>query len=92
MRLDNILVRLLVSPGTEPEINVLPPNPCVAIDFAHCRVRLEDEDEDAWIAAKWSEDEEGAVGFVLTGLLKKLGHEGVWEYKPNLRYYRPLEN
>jgi hypothetical protein len=92
VRLDNILVRLLTSPGSIPKIEDLPPNPCVLIDLAQCRLRREDEDEDAWVAAKWSQDEEGAVGFVVAGLLKRLGHEGVWGYKRSLRYYRPLEN
>jgi len=89
VRLDNILVRLLTSPGSMPKIE--DPNPCVLIDLALCRLRREDENEDAWIAEKWSQDEEGAVGRVLEGLLKRLGHEGVWKYKPSLRYYRPLE-
>ena len=80
-RLDNILVRLLTSPGSVPMIDNLPPNPCVLIDLAQCRLRREDENEDAWIAVKWSQDEEGAVGHVLVGLLKKLGHEDVWKYR-----------
>jgi len=92
VRLDNILVRLASFCGSQPKIEDLSPNPCVLIDLAQCRLWHEGEDEDAWIAAKWSQDEEGAVGFVLTGLLKKLGHEDVWKYGPNLRYYRPLEN
>lgn len=35
------------------------------IDFAQCRLRREDEDDELWKQAKWSEDEEGAVGYVL---------------------------
>jgi hypothetical protein len=89
--LDNILVRLLTSPGSVPKIDNLPSNPCVLIDLAQCRLRREDENEDAWIAAKWSEDEEGAVGHVLVGLLKKLRHEDVWKYRRSLRYYRPCK-
>lgn len=49
VRLDNILVRLASSCGSQPKIEDLPPNPCVLIDLAQCRLRREGggEDEDA---------------------------------------------
>ena len=60
VRLDNILVRLASFCGSQPKIEDLSPNPCVLIDLAQCRLWREGEDEDAWIAAKWSHNEEGA--------------------------------
>ncbi|CAE7174024.1 unnamed protein product [Rhizoctonia solani] len=36
----------------------------VMIDFGDCRLRREDEDDQAWGEARWDEDEPGAVGCV----------------------------
>ncbi|KAG8730862.1 hypothetical protein FRC11_005625 [Ceratobasidium sp. 423] len=51
----------------------------VMIDFGHCRLRKVDEDDQAWKEAKWSEDEEGAVGDVAN---RKFG----WTYVPSERF------
>lgn len=53
------------------------------IDFAQCRIR-EDESDREWGRAKWSQDEEGAVGYVMKSRLAKQGFE--LEYVPSLRY------
>jgi len=49
----------------------LRPSPCLAIDFASCRLRYEDETDEEWRRAKQSQDEEGAIGSVLEWLLKE---------------------
>ncbi|KAL4722201.1 hypothetical protein ACLX1H_010978 [Fusarium chlamydosporum] len=41
------------------------------IDFGQCRVRRGDETDEEWGRAKWIQDEEGAVGFVMKSKLKK---------------------
>ncbi|EUC60541.1 hypothetical protein RSOL_350990, partial [Rhizoctonia solani AG-3 Rhs1AP] len=51
----------------------------VMIDFGHCRLRREDEDDQAWKRAKGSEDEEGCVGCVARN---KFG----WNYVRSLRF------
>ncbi|RSL69632.1 hypothetical protein CEP54_002159 [Fusarium duplospermum] len=43
------------------------------IDFGHCRMRREDESDHDWVRAKWSQDEEGAIGVVMRGDLAKIG-------------------
>ncbi|KAG8701834.1 hypothetical protein FRC08_003873, partial [Ceratobasidium sp. 394] len=39
----------------------------VAIDFAHARLRDLEEDDLAWKRAKWSQDEEGCIGYITQG-------------------------
>ncbi|KDN46578.1 hypothetical protein RSAG8_04231, partial [Rhizoctonia solani AG-8 WAC10335] len=51
----------------------------VMIDFGHCRLRRDDEDDQAWKEAKWDEDEEGCVGCVARN---KFG----WNYVESGRY------
>lgn len=54
------------------------------IDFAQCRFREEDESDLQWGRAKWSQDEEGAVGVVMKSRLKKIGFD--LKYEPSMRY------
>lgn len=42
------------------------------IDFGHCRMRREDESDEDWGRAKWFQDEEGAIGVVMRGILAKV--------------------
>ncbi|CUA67198.1 hypothetical protein RSOLAG22IIIB_07259 [Rhizoctonia solani] len=49
------------------------------IDFGHCRIRREDENDQAWGEAKCIEDEEGAIGYVVQN---KFG----WNYVKSGRY------
>ena len=56
---------LLVQVRIPTVLHIEEPRPVVMIDFAQCRLRREDEDDELWKQAKWSEDEEGAVGYVL---------------------------
>ncbi|KDN46577.1 hypothetical protein RSAG8_04230, partial [Rhizoctonia solani AG-8 WAC10335] len=51
----------------------------VMIDFGQCRLRREDEDDQAWKEAKWEVDEEGAVGCVARRKFK-------WNYVGSGRY------
>ncbi|KZT10641.1 uncharacterized protein LAESUDRAFT_692854 [Laetiporus sulphureus 93-53] len=83
VRLDNFLIR-------EPFLELVE-YPVVLVDLAQCRLRCAEEDEDAWVAAKWSQDETGAVGFVLLSLVQECVGKDVWSFKRSLRYYRPLE-
>jgi serine/threonine protein kinase len=77
VRLENFLVR------TQGGDNG---HPVVIIDFACCRLRRSDEMDEQWMQAKWSQDEEGAVGFPLEKLVKtKLG-VNVWKYRRSLRF------
>ena len=55
----------------------------VMIDFAQCRFRERDESEKEWKLAKQQQDEEGAIGYVMQGRLKK-GAE--IKYKPTREY------
>ncbi len=48
---------------------------CVAIDFGSSRVRYPDETDEEWRRAKQNQDEEGAVGQVLQGLVKKCAED-----------------
>lgn len=59
--------------------SIMRSRPLVMIDFAQCRLRREDEDDQQWKQEKWSTDEEGAVGYALQ---KKFG----WDYKPSWKY------
>lgn len=54
------------------------------IDFGQCRFRREDESDAEWGRAKWRQDEEGAVGYVMKSRLKKLGFE--LKFEPSWRY------
>ena len=54
------------------------------IDFAQCRFRGEDESDLKWGRAKWSQDEEGAIGAVMKARLKKFGFN--LKYKRSMRY------
>lgn len=92
VRVDNFLVRQeFLAPasrdGGAPSVD----GAVVLIDLGQCRLRREDESEEEWIQAKWSQDETGAIGFVLLGLVRQFVGEDVWKYERSLRYYRPLE-
>ncbi|KAI0080226.1 hypothetical protein K474DRAFT_1689432 [Panus rudis PR-1116 ss-1] len=102
VRVDNFLIRdtflasstSLVSTGTITSAAVgirVMDDAVVLIDLGQCRLRRDDESEDEWVEAKWSQDETGAVGFVLRNLVRRFVGEGVWNYERSLRYYRPLE-
>ncbi|CAG7556345.1 unnamed protein product [Fusarium equiseti] len=54
------------------------------IDFGQCRFRREDESDEQWGRAKWIQDEEGAVGYVMRMMLRKVGFE--LRYEPSDRY------
>ncbi|KAF5547425.1 hypothetical protein FNAPI_8536 [Fusarium napiforme] len=54
------------------------------IDFGQCRVRREDESDKDWGRAKWRQDEEGAVGYVMKSRLKRVGFE--LKFEPSWRY------
>ena len=54
------------------------------IDFGQCRFRREDESDQQWGRAKWIQDEEGAVGYVMRMMLRKVGFE--LRYEPSERY------
>lgn len=54
------------------------------IDFGQCRLRRAGESDHAWGRAKWTQDEEGAVGLVMEHRLKKLDFE--YEFKASWRY------
>lgn len=56
----------------------------IMIDFAQCRFRGEDESDLKWGRAKWSQDEEGAIGAVMKARLKKIGFN--LKYKRSMRY------
>ena len=77
VRLDNVLVRTSN-------------RRCILIDLTHCRSRRDDESEADWVAVKWSQDEEGAIGHVATRVIKEALGSKVWVYKPSLRFCRPL--
>ena len=51
------------------------------IDFALSRLRESGETDYEWRRAKWSQDEEGAIGYVMKNRLK-----GGIKYKPSHRY------
>ena len=54
------------------------------VDFGQCRLREEDESDEEWGLAKWTADEEGAVGYVMRMILKRAGFQ--LSYEPSLRY------
>lgn len=54
-----------------PSLPAQRPTHCVAVDFASSRLRYEDETEEEWRRAKQTQDEEGAIGWVIRGLLKR---------------------
>ncbi|KAJ4007665.1 hypothetical protein NW752_010333 [Fusarium irregulare] len=54
------------------------------VDFGQCRLREEDESDEQWGLAKWTADEEGAVGHVMRMILKRAGFQ--LSYEPSLRY------
>ncbi|CAE7123943.1 unnamed protein product, partial [Rhizoctonia solani] len=58
--------RNILNRGVRLENFIVKPNgsEVVMIDFGHCRLRREDEDDQAWGEARWEEDEAGAVGWV----------------------------
>ncbi|TBU42053.1 hypothetical protein BD309DRAFT_924301 [Dichomitus squalens] len=94
VRVDNFLIRepfIDATSSTQGGNAAVVENAVVLIDLGLCRLRREDESEDEWIKAKWSQDEAGAVGFVLLGLVREFIGENVWKYERSLRYYRPLE-
>ena len=53
------------------------------IDFAFSQVRQLDESNTDWRERKRSQDEEGAVGFVMQHKLQEWGH---YTYKASYRY------
>ncbi|THU98407.1 hypothetical protein K435DRAFT_752978 [Dendrothele bispora CBS 962.96] len=75
VRLENFIVTS--SPTSNRDI--------VMVDFAQSRLRKADEDDEQWKRAKWSTDEEGAIGYVLK---KKCG----WDYRPTFKYMVPAED
>ena len=93
VRVDNFLVRedFLASSTHDGRAPATVDGAVVLIDLGQCRLRRADESEDEWIQAKWSQDEAGAIGFVLLGLVREFVGEDVWKYERSLRYYRPLE-
>ena len=88
VRIDNFLIR---EPFVDESTSIVAEDAVVLIDLGQSRLRREDESEDDWIKAKWSQDETGAVGFVVLGLVRQFVGQDVWSYKRSLRYYRPLE-
>lgn len=53
------------------------------IDFGHCRFRELEESDDDWKRAKWSEDEEGCVGYVMQKRLRgKINFEHSMNFLP----------
>ncbi|KAI0631061.1 hypothetical protein C8Q77DRAFT_1219273 [Trametes polyzona] len=98
MRVDNFLVREeFLASSTSTYVHstdastVNASGGVVLIDLGQCRLRRADESEDEWVQAKWSQDETGAIGFVLLRLMREFVGEDVWTYERSLRYYRPLE-
>ena len=91
VRVDNFLIReeLLMSYAQGDAATL--DGAVVLIDLGQCRFRREDESEDEWIQAKWSQDETGAIGFIALNLVRRFVGEDVWKYERHLRYYRPLE-
>jgi hypothetical protein len=61
----------------------------IMIDFAQCRFRGEDESDLKWGRAKWSQDEEGAIGLVMKARLKKFGFN--LKYEGSMRYLECAE-
>lgn len=61
----------------------------VMIDFALCRFRDEYGSEDEWGRAKWSQDEEGAIGMVVQSRMAKLGHR--LEYQRSMKFLKWAE-
>lgn len=57
----------------------------VMIDFALTRLRAPAESDAEWIEAKRSQDEEGAIGFVMQHRLRKIA-KGFYTYKPSYHY------
>ncbi|KAI4527550.1 hypothetical protein K525DRAFT_186292 [Schizophyllum commune Loenen D] len=92
VRVDNFLIRedFLASAARDGDAADVD-GALVLIDLGQCRFRREDESEEEWIQAKWSQDETGAIGFVLLSLVREFVGEDVWKYERSLRYYRPLE-
>ena len=64
----------------------------VLIDFAQCRFRRPNESDHDWGRAKWTQDEEGAIGYVMKKRLQKVGFE--LNYSGSSRYleWAPGEN
>ncbi|KAL1710890.1 hypothetical protein EV121DRAFT_275284 [Schizophyllum commune] len=91
VRVDNFLIReeLLISYAQGDAATL--DGAVVLIDLGQCRFRREDESEDEWIQAKWSQDETGAIGFIALNLVRRFVGEDVWKYERDMRYYRPLE-
>jgi hypothetical protein len=61
----------------------------VMLDFAQCRFRGNDESDLDWGRAKWSQDEEGAIGLVMQSRLKKRGYD--LNYIPSRRFAQWVE-
>lgn len=56
----------------------------VMLDFAQCRLRTVDDFDKRWGRHKWTQDEEGAIGYVMQNRLKKAKFKLV--YEPSRRY------
>ncbi|KAI1790467.1 hypothetical protein LXA43DRAFT_505953 [Ganoderma leucocontextum] len=92
VRMDNFLIREpFVTSSSHGEDLVVVEDAVVLIDLGQCRLRREDEGEEEWVEAKGSQDETGAVGFVVLGLICKFVGGDVWTYERSSRYYRPPE-
>ncbi|KND90465.1 hypothetical protein TOPH_05002 [Tolypocladium ophioglossoides CBS 100239] len=50
------------------------------VDLAQCRLRGADESDWELGRAKWRQDEEGAVGYVMRHRLQKVGFDLVFEH------------
>ena len=59
------------------------------IDFGQCRIREKEESDLEWGRAKWSEDEEGAIGQVMKRRLAEQGFE--LKYRRSVRYWEWAE-
>ncbi|MCJ1246793.1 hypothetical protein MMC30_004002 [Trapelia coarctata] len=96
--LKNVIVRpkrSSVDTGGEGEVHY----DVVAIDFALCDFRKDFGSEEEWREKKRSQDEEGAIGYVLErkltlfkkGKKKKWKGPLPWQYKPSMRYDKLVE-
>lgn len=74
---ENFVVRKISSNGSTTYRPVM-------IDFALCELRTPDESHASWRERERSQDEKGAVGFVMQHKLRKRG--GHYKYKPSYRY------
>lgn len=94
VRMDNFLVwepfptssPLGSSRHEDPDLAIVE-DAVVLIDLAQCRLRHEAGSEGERVEAKRSQDETGAVGFIVLAFICKFGGDDVWTYERSLRYY-----